>query len=172
MSIVTSQNNQAQTPVPKKRRPVIWGVAGLVVVAIIILVVLFITGVIKTPGTEVEESGVCGSDVITNQNDVRIVAVPAGNWPKELAKIADKVRQTAYHEDDVNCLFILTQDSIEKKEWSNAQYYAQRIKDKAADSDDNKISPRLISISPDDLVKYVDYVFAVNGEDTKGKGQK
>ena len=163
----TANNSNKKVVAPKQNKKKILLIISSMLTLLVVLIGLFFTGVLKVTNPSVTKKKICDDNFIKKYNDTKNVSILAGNWSGELAKLSEEVRQSGgdYYEEDVDCLYILVQDSIEQQQWSNAQYYAQKIKDKTAESDKNKISPKLSSVSPDGLIKYVDYVFAVSGDE-------
>lgn len=133
-----------------------------------VVAVLFFIGVIKLPNARiVKQNKPCDDKIIKEYNIAKASKILDGTWPKELSKIAEKIRHVEGYENDVNCLYIISQDHMEKHDWALAGYYFSQIRKIASQSPNNRVSSSLTILSPEQLEEYLDYAFAIN-ESQKG----
>ncbi|MGI6612218.1 MAG: hypothetical protein ACOX0Z_01415 [Candidatus Nanosyncoccaceae bacterium] len=169
MSLKNGSSKNQSVPSKRKRTAI---VTTALLLAAVILIVLIANGVIKLSGGETaKETKPCGNDIIKTYNDTRIALAGAGTWPAELVKLGERIRRIENHEDDIDCAYILMQDSMERRRWSVAYYYLSIIKDKMASSSNDKVSEKLTTLTPKQLEDYLDYAFLMD-EDSDAEGGK
>lgn len=135
-----------------------------------VVAVLFFIGLIKLPNVRiVKQNKPCDDNIIKEYNTIKATAPLGNTWSKELSKIAEKIRRIEGYENDVNCLYIISQDHMEKHDWALAGYYFSQIRKIVSQHPNKRVSSKLTILSPEQLEKYLDYAFAINESQEGGR---
>lgn len=161
-----SNNLETVDPVKNKKikhRKTLFLISSLVIILLTVIVVLIKSGVINlTRVSDSELDRVCDDKTIATYNTTKNRAILDGTWPQELEKISSQISLSDGYEEDMDCLYILAQNHMEKREWSLAHHYILKMKAAADQLNSTGLSEELTDLTPKQMEDYLNYMFLMD----------